>query len=259
MYYGARYYDPKMSLFISVDPLAEQFQGWSPYNYTMNNPLNWTDPTGMAPDDWIDINKKTGGIKITKSEGADVVRLVDDGKVVDSYEYGENGSFRKDNKVERNGLFERTGYKVHFQDATKADKFFKLAAKSDVEFASMNFFFGDNVTGQSTVLTSGSSQSVSGTAYAYEVLRENPDAYLLNFSHSHPGKYNPKTNYPAAPSGFNYTDLKTNNYNGDRQRYLEGSKEFGNRIPHYFNIYIPGNPNVKVKHNGQKAIRTITR
>jgi len=50
-YYGARYYDPKMSLFISVDPLAEQFQGWSPYNYTMNNPINLIDPTGMAPED----------------------------------------------------------------------------------------------------------------------------------------------------------------------------------------------------------------
>lgn len=49
-YYGARYYDPKMSLFVSVDPLAEQFQGWSPYNYTMNNPLNLVDPTGMAPE-----------------------------------------------------------------------------------------------------------------------------------------------------------------------------------------------------------------
>ncbi len=53
-YYGARYYDPKMSLFVSVDPLAEQFQGWSPYNYTMNNPLNLTDPSGMGPEppDW---------------------------------------------------------------------------------------------------------------------------------------------------------------------------------------------------------------
>ncbi len=58
-YYGARYYDPKMSLFVSVDPLAEQFVGWSPYNYTMNNPLNMTDPSGMAPEppDWI-YNKK---------------------------------------------------------------------------------------------------------------------------------------------------------------------------------------------------------
>ncbi len=54
-YYGARYYDPKMSLFVSVDPLAEQFQGWSPYNYTMNNPLNLVDPTGMAPESTDDI------------------------------------------------------------------------------------------------------------------------------------------------------------------------------------------------------------
>ncbi len=50
-YYGARYYDPKMSLFVSVDPLAEQFREWSPYNYTMNNPINLIDPTGMAPED----------------------------------------------------------------------------------------------------------------------------------------------------------------------------------------------------------------
>ncbi len=48
-----------MSLFVSVDPLAEQFVGWSPYNYTMNNPLNLTDPTGMAPETII-IRGKNG-------------------------------------------------------------------------------------------------------------------------------------------------------------------------------------------------------
>ncbi len=71
-YYGARYYDPKMSLFISVDPLAEQFQGWSPYNYTMNNPLNLTDPTGMAPEDWY-MDASTG--KILGKDGAETNNL----------------------------------------------------------------------------------------------------------------------------------------------------------------------------------------
>jgi RHS repeat-associated protein len=33
-YYGARYYDPSLSIWMSVDPLAEQFPNFTPYNYT---------------------------------------------------------------------------------------------------------------------------------------------------------------------------------------------------------------------------------
>src|SRR5690606_16647317 len=47
-YYGARYYDPRISIFVSVDPLAEDFAGWTPYHYVHNNPINLIDPTGMS-------------------------------------------------------------------------------------------------------------------------------------------------------------------------------------------------------------------
>ena len=44
-YYGARYYDPKRSFWLSVDPLAEITM--SPYAYVWNDPVNFADPTGM--------------------------------------------------------------------------------------------------------------------------------------------------------------------------------------------------------------------
>jgi RHS repeat-associated protein len=47
-YYGARYYDPKSSIWLSVDPLVEKFPNISPYAYCENNPTNMVDPTGMS-------------------------------------------------------------------------------------------------------------------------------------------------------------------------------------------------------------------
>ncbi len=44
---GARYYDPKGSLWLSVDPKAEKYPKWSPYAYCFNNPLIFIDPDGQ--------------------------------------------------------------------------------------------------------------------------------------------------------------------------------------------------------------------
>ena len=46
-YFGARYYDPRISLWYGVDPMAEKYPDISPYAYTYNNPIKYTDPTGM--------------------------------------------------------------------------------------------------------------------------------------------------------------------------------------------------------------------
>ena len=45
-YFGARYYNNKLGLWNSVDPLADKYPGYSPYNYTLNNPVNNCDPLG---------------------------------------------------------------------------------------------------------------------------------------------------------------------------------------------------------------------
>ncbi|PZQ88021.1 MAG: hypothetical protein DI548_05230, partial [Flavobacterium johnsoniae] len=48
-YYGARYYDPKISIWLSVDPLAEKGPEYSPYCFAMNSPINMIDPDGRWP------------------------------------------------------------------------------------------------------------------------------------------------------------------------------------------------------------------
>jgi RHS repeat-associated protein len=45
-YFGARYYDPGIGRFISVDPLADENDAWSPYSYSKDNPINRIDPDG---------------------------------------------------------------------------------------------------------------------------------------------------------------------------------------------------------------------
>ncbi len=45
-YYGARYYDPKISLWLSVDPKIENNKHQSSYVYTSANPIVLVDPDG---------------------------------------------------------------------------------------------------------------------------------------------------------------------------------------------------------------------
>lgn len=86
-YYGARYYDPRTSIWLSVDPLAEQTPSWTPYRYGFNNPVRMTDPTGMSEGDSTDVSKNKDGSYT----------------VVGAYNDGDTNMYVVDSKGKRTG------------------------------------------------------------------------------------------------------------------------------------------------------------
>lgn len=45
-YYGARYYEPRLSLWMSTDPMEEKYPDFNSYSYVFNNPIRMIDPNG---------------------------------------------------------------------------------------------------------------------------------------------------------------------------------------------------------------------
>ena len=46
-------YMPDIGRWMSLDPLSEEFSDWTPYRFGFNNPIAFSDPTGML-EDWYE-------------------------------------------------------------------------------------------------------------------------------------------------------------------------------------------------------------
>ncbi|HPZ36897.1 MAG TPA: RHS repeat-associated core domain-containing protein [Bacteroidales bacterium] len=65
-YFGARYYDSDLSVWLSVDPMSDKYPSLSPYCYSADNPVVLVDPNGMWIDDYY-FNTETKQISVIKT------------------------------------------------------------------------------------------------------------------------------------------------------------------------------------------------
>ena len=74
-YYGARYYEPRLSLWISTDALKEKTPNVSPYIYTDNNPIIYIVTLSVAG---AEVGVPLAGIGNTISGAAGITGMLID-------------------------------------------------------------------------------------------------------------------------------------------------------------------------------------
>jgi hypothetical protein len=201
----------------------------------------------MKGEDIIEIYRNSRGFNIIKAEGNDVVRLVELGKnkekkVIDSYVYGKNGSFRSDTYVRKKETEygESIGLEINFTGTgtpDKADAFYKFFAKSQYEVALIETADLKDGYGETIVMTDYKSWEIDLSNYAESILDNNPNSIITRMSHSHPSH---GENYS---SGFNKDLTPRPSQKGDRRNYLRllDNPKYNGRVLKRHEIYIPGN------------------
>ncbi len=73
--FGARYYDSDLSVWLSVEPMNDDYPSTSPYMYVHGNSLALIDPDGTS-DDWF-MNEKTGEVHYNSRLGKNDASQID--------------------------------------------------------------------------------------------------------------------------------------------------------------------------------------
>ena len=155
-YYGARYYEPRLSLWMDTDPLQEKYPSISSYCYTSNNPTKYIDPNGKSMKEYdtdgtvisdlggnkIDfIHQKNGDVKIVNKENGHTNTISKGKKFIYNYTHRNNSISWKDITKEfvkeegpKKSLFSDFSESKEgvFSSLSKFNSVYGLAARSDV-------------------------------------------------------------------------------------------------------------------------------
>ena len=192
-YYGARYYEPRLSLWMSVDPIANLKNWISPYAYTKDNPLRYIDPDGQ--DEW-EINKQGKIVKHIKTDKHDAFYIVNyrgkriRGKSI-SFTYGtvEKATGQKNDRGLLYDVYQVRG------DKQGTSLFEYFSKNTSVEWSQMQTGFKGK-RGLNYITTSHQHSTETGMADLFDKQLKN--GYTLRSNvHSHPEN----TPYPSGLNG----------------------------------------------------------
>ena len=137
-YYGARYYEPRLSLWMSTDPLQEDFPNYTSYMYTYNNPIKFVDYDGQSGE--VVYDEKTGVATVTAKlyfyGGAANSEL--SGKIAAGIASQWNGAHAS---IDYKGKQYKVKFKIFYETVTEKEAF-KLA--NDNTSAKNNFIRVEN-------------------------------------------------------------------------------------------------------------------
>ena len=99
--YGARFYNPRTGMWLTRDPLADDYKEYSPYVFCAGNPVNVVDPEGL---DWYVFDENGDYIEKIEKEGRHrvVVSTIKDG--VNSFDFYDFADVVNDPKDIDKGL-----------------------------------------------------------------------------------------------------------------------------------------------------------
>ena len=94
-YYGARYYDPRLSLWLGTDPMQEKYPGISTYAFCHLNPIKMIDINGK---DTINLLPPSNVDSRTYALMMDINHFNDDPSVINIWAHGNNYGIKDDSR-----------------------------------------------------------------------------------------------------------------------------------------------------------------